>query len=191
MGDKHESPHFLQDCSISSRRGTGVHWRDHSLAPDRPDCLGRAHLIPCCYSLFCQKLLLFSPCQDNWPYQNPSSSKYQLHQMAQLKGLKTSALVTSDAHKIWGRGKKGTAKYIALGMTKEKKCWEKETECWCSRTLWRSVLFQDLPRLLLSCFSLTDGSGDRMLRNVRSQCIAHVEDSTKTEPLFPSLIKVL
>lgn len=120
MGNKHESSHFLQDCSISSRRGTEVHWRSHSLAPDRPDWLRRTILMLSCPAR--------SSCTFPLPRQltiskprDPSSSKRQLHQMAQLKGLMTSALVTSYAHKTWEREQRGTAKNIALGKKKKKR----------------------------------------------------------------------
>lgn len=43
---------------------------------------------------------------------DPSSSKYQLHQVAQLKGLGASALVTSDGSQDFGEGKKGYCKKI-------------------------------------------------------------------------------
>lgn len=78
-------------------------------------------------SLLLEARVLFpSPGQLTIPKpRDPSSFKCQLHQMAQLKGLVTSASVTSDAHKTGGRERRGTAKNIALGRTKEKKCWEK------------------------------------------------------------------
>lgn len=128
---------------------------------------------------------------------DPSSSKRQLHQMAQLKGLMTSALVTSYAHKTWEREQRATAKNIALGKKKKKEKVLRKKEVWVlvQQDSLEKGPVSGSPSKLLSCFSLTDGRGDRRLRNVRSQCIAHVEGSStgssKTEPLFLSLIKEL